>query len=58
VAVLELLPCDAQLEDSFGQLRHCRERLLARAVRLRGSGNNYPIVTFEKQRLTTIEILV
>ena len=32
IAVLERRPCDALLEDSFGQLRHCTERLVARAV--------------------------
>ena len=32
IALLQLEPCDAQLECSFGQLRHCTERLVTRAV--------------------------
>ena len=32
IAVLEALPCDAMLEDSFGQLRHCTSRLVCKAV--------------------------
>ena len=32
IAVLELVQCDCMLEDVAGQLRHCSERLVPRAV--------------------------
>ena len=32
IAVLELVECDCMLEDVAGQLRHCSERLVPRAV--------------------------